>query len=228
MNKLYTLYMHTNMRNGKRYIGITSQSVNRRWDCGRGYRTQVFFKAIEKYGWDGFRHEIIETGLSENDAIKKETDLIKKFDTCNPKYGYNQSEVGNAPSETTKQKISKTKKMRFAMGEKSAFWGHRHTEETKALMKAHHRDCSGENNSFYGKTHTDESKEKQSLVKKEMYKDTSKHPMSKPVICVETGKRFNCASDAAKEYGLNKSGICKAIKGTYASCGGYHWRYATA
>ena len=55
--------------NDKCYIGITCQSKpERRWQNGLGYKTQFFYRAIEKYGWDGFNHIILHKGLSENQA----------------------------------------------------------------------------------------------------------------------------------------------------------------
>lgn len=56
-NGNYTVYVHVNKINGKMYVGITSQTVEQRWRQGKGYKHCVFFyRAIEKYGWDGFEH----------------------------------------------------------------------------------------------------------------------------------------------------------------------------
>lgn len=50
------VYMHTNKINNKKYIGITG--LKRYWDRwrsdGSGYKTQVFGRAIDKYGWENF------------------------------------------------------------------------------------------------------------------------------------------------------------------------------
>ena len=53
----YTVYKHT-FPNNKVYIGITSQSVSRRWRNGEGYRNkqQLIYRAILKYGWDNIKH----------------------------------------------------------------------------------------------------------------------------------------------------------------------------
>ena len=39
-------------------------------------RNQPFFRAIEKYGWDNFRHIIIASDLTEMEAKEMEKDLI--------------------------------------------------------------------------------------------------------------------------------------------------------
>ena len=66
--KRWILYRHTSP-SGKVYIGITSKSVNKRWNGGRGYKTCIYFyNAILKYGWDNIKHEILFTDLEEKRA----------------------------------------------------------------------------------------------------------------------------------------------------------------
>lgn len=78
----FILYCHTNKLNGKKYFGITSQKNINRWRNGEGYKNQpVFYKAIQKYGWDNFNHEIIKTDLSEAEAKKLEQQYIKEYHT---------------------------------------------------------------------------------------------------------------------------------------------------
>ena len=62
----YTVYKHTSP-SGKVYIGITKRKPEYRWNKGKGYRKDqlLFYRAIKKYGWDNFTHEILYTGLSE-------------------------------------------------------------------------------------------------------------------------------------------------------------------
>ena len=64
LSRKYLVYKHT-APNGKVYIGITSQSPQRRFNNGRGYYHNDHFKrAIEKYGWKGFSHEILTEDLN--------------------------------------------------------------------------------------------------------------------------------------------------------------------
>ena len=90
-NKKYTVYMHINKINQKRYIGITSQTVNRRWrKDGQGYKQcKLFYRAIKKYGWDNFEHIILQEGLTEEEAKKEEHRLIVKYKSNNKYYGNN-------------------------------------------------------------------------------------------------------------------------------------------
>lgn len=75
MNK-WTIYEHISP-SGKVYVGITSMSPNTRWENGAGYKPCVlFYKAIQKYGWNNIQHVIIATGLGEKTAKNMEKDLI--------------------------------------------------------------------------------------------------------------------------------------------------------
>ena len=112
MIKTYTLYEHITPSN-KRYIGITSQEPNRRWQNGYGYIDNGYFmNAIKKYGWDNIKHNIIKEGLSENEACKIEKEYIKKYKSNNRKYGYNIAEGGQVVHNASERKGSKNHKSR--------------------------------------------------------------------------------------------------------------------
>lgn len=125
------VYCHTNKTNGKKYFGITSYKPEERWKNGYGYASNTIFrKAINKYTWDGFVHEVIADSLTETEAKEKEIELIALFKTnclkyTNPSYGYNMTDGGDG------------------------ICGYQHTEEWK---QQHSKVMSGENNPSYGKT----------------------------------------------------------------------------
>ena len=118
MNNRYIVYCHTNKINGKRYVGITSLDPNKRWKNGNGYyNNEHFYSAIKKYGWEEFSHEILFTDLSEDEACKKEIELIAKWDLCNSKKGYNNSYGGK------KGQMSEEAKNRYSQRQKGkGFW----------------------------------------------------------------------------------------------------------
>lgn len=112
----YIVYIHTNKIDGKRYVGITRQAPNRRWRNGNGYYlNEHFSRAIHRDGWDNFTHEIVFTGISKNEACKKEKELIAFYKTNDAMYGYNKSTGGEKPcqgaklSENTRKKMSEAK-----------------------------------------------------------------------------------------------------------------------
>lgn len=129
--KKWCVYCHTNKYNDKKYFGITSGPPEERWKNGYGYSEKTAFrKAINKYTWDGFWHEVIVTGLTEVEAKQKEIELIALFKTnClkynNPTFGYNMTDGGDG------------------------IVGYKHTEEWK---QQHSEAMRGENNPHYGKT----------------------------------------------------------------------------
>jgi len=50
VDKKYCIYVHTNLINNKKYVGITSQTIpERRWQNGEGYKhNSYFYTAIKK------------------------------------------------------------------------------------------------------------------------------------------------------------------------------------
>lgn len=89
-NKTWCVYMHT-FPNKKKYIGITCRSPVVRWGkTGSGYRDQkLMWNAIQEFGWDNIKHEILFYDLSEEEAKLKEEELITKYKTSLSDYGYN-------------------------------------------------------------------------------------------------------------------------------------------
>ena len=122
----YCVYKHTNKLNGKIYIGITCQKPEHRWGNGRGYNGQRFGFAILKYGWDGFEHEVLYSGLSELQAKILEVSLIHYYKSADRKYGYNVSEGGDIISDKTRKKIGKAQK-----GAKNHMYGKHHSDEAR-------------------------------------------------------------------------------------------------
>lgn len=104
---IYCLYIHINKTNGKVYIGI-SINPELRWANGYGYKKHNthFWAAIQKYGWNGFRHIIIRTGLSIDEAKELEIRWIYLFRANDPKFGYNKS-IGGDPGNMGKNATTK-------------------------------------------------------------------------------------------------------------------------
>lgn len=223
----YIVYRHTNPYNGKIYIGMTGQKPLRRWDRGRGYvENKYFYRAIKKYGWDNFYHEILCDGLTLEEANRIERFLIAKYDSANPKKGYNIDLGGNgvgSRSQLTREKLSKSHK-----GQKAWNKGRPHSEETRdriseALKGGHlsKETCAkmsasrtGKGNSFFGKHHSAESIKKNSM----------NQPKRKTVMCVETGVIYDSMAEAARQTGIRQGSISLVCSGSRSVAGGFHWK----
>ena len=109
--------MHTNLTNGKMYVGITGKGAKHRW--GKGYRhCTKLYHAIKKYGWDGFDHRVLVDNLTKEDAEEIEQNLISDLMLQADQYGYNIADGGSAPvmSEETRRKISEANKGHHGRG----------------------------------------------------------------------------------------------------------------
>lgn len=114
----YTVYKLTDPA-GLVYIGVTGQTVERRWRKGRGYPNKTpIRKAIMRYGWNQFRHEILCEKLTKDGAEKMEKWFIAYYRSDDPAKGYNRFlgglGKGARMSDTTKKLASEAKMRLYA------------------------------------------------------------------------------------------------------------------
>jgi hypothetical protein len=112
MSEKFTVYMHVNKINGKRYVGITSQNPVERWQNGKGYhKNKHFSDAIKKYGWGAFDHMILFC-TDKDTACNIEQWLIAEYKTTDKHFGYNLTSGGEhfKHSKESKKLISQRRK----------------------------------------------------------------------------------------------------------------------
>ena len=221
IKNIYYVYIHTNKINNKKYVGITKQNPEKRWgNNGNNYKSSPhFYQAIQKYGWNNFKHLVIASQLTQEEACKMEKELIKKYNTQNRKFGYNILEGGIAPQlpQEVKNKISKAlkgnknglgkkcseeKKRKISLAQK----GRKLTEEHKVKLrkpKSITHPCSKE------------TREKIIANKKD----------KKAIICIETGIEYESIQECARQLNLYATNICKVLKGKIKTTGGFHFKY---
>lgn len=191
----YIVYKHT-CPNGKVYIGITSQLPRVRWKYGGGYKHSAhFYAAIQKYGWNNIKHEILFENLTKEEAEQKEIALIALYKSTDREYGYNIAEGGIVHRQTpeTRKRMSESKKnispeTRKKLSE--AIKGQKRSAELRALWSAQRK----------GKGTT-------------------------AVRCVETGIVYNSIIEAAEAVGAHPTNISRASRNvkSYATVKGFRW-----
>ena len=216
-DRKYCVYCHTSP-SGKRYIGITCQRPTHRWNNGNGYRKSPhFYKAIQKYGWENIQHEIFFENMSRDEACEKEVELIRKYKTNNPKYGYNLSVGGESGfvgcSWSEERRRSASAKM---TGDKRCL-GYKHTAETRkrmseAQLRREHKPLT-------------EKQKETSIANLPPPKRGADNPTARPVFCVELHVVYSCGKEAAEALGLQRAHISSVCRGKRATTGGYHFRF---
>lgn len=94
------VYKHT-FPNGKVYFGYTSyKNTNKRWGKnGDGYKNQPVYDAIEHFGWDNIKHEIVAKGIpTVAEAKILEKKLINEHHSNDIHFGYNFTPGGDSIS----------------------------------------------------------------------------------------------------------------------------------
>ena len=106
---MYSIYLHTTP-DGKKYVGSTSQELNKRFSRGHLYKNNTrFYDAIKLFGWDNIEHQVLETVEDKKIAIKREEYYTLLFRSNEPEFGYN-IYVGNIQNEEAKNKRSEKMK----------------------------------------------------------------------------------------------------------------------
>ena len=90
------VYKLTNKINGKGYVGKAKDSYRRMWEHRTGKtmrgkkkgKLQYVDTAIQKYGWDNFEVEMLETNVDPTKLLEREAYWMRQCDTLVPK-GYN-------------------------------------------------------------------------------------------------------------------------------------------
>lgn len=224
MEECYLVYQHINKINGKQYVGITKRKPEECWGLnGQKYSTSPkFYTAIQKYGWDNFEHNILETNLTKDEACEKEQYYIKKFNSLSPN-GYNLTTGGEMTimSEEARQKLSNSMK-------NNTNGAHPCSEETKEKIRL----------ALKGKKFTEEHKQHISEAKRgkstgSCSEEKRQHIIAakkdkKPVYCVELNIVYESIQEYARQLNLYATNISKVCKGQrLKTTGGYHFQYAT-
>ena len=173
------IYKTTNLVNGKIYIG-QDKNNNPKY-IGSG---DLIKKAIEKYGKDNFKKEILIICDNQIDLDEYERFFIKEFDSTNKLTGYNIS-IGGRNGTTLNRKMSEKTKKQMSNSRNGIIF-----------TKEHKKNLS---NAHVGKKISDETKRKmsesQKLVNRKKMSSETKAKISSAklgkVPSIETKKRMS-------------------------------------
>lgn len=223
----FKVYVHI-APNNKLYIGITCKDVLRRWGVsGSGYCNNAhFWNAIQKYGWDNFKHIVLLENLSEEKALIIEECLIQKYSTYKQKYGYNRSLGGRyggygykrSQSCECRSKISQSKKgVKFSEQHKQALknaWQNRRLNgKDVAWNKGKHLKSTGCIDNFLKAGLQNIENRKVSILQIDLQTN-------------EVLNEFGSMIDAARHFNRNYiTSIRQTAEGKRKSAFGYGWKY---
>lgn len=108
------VYKITNKINNKIYFGITKCGIKKRWiqhRCNSTRKNYHLYRAIVKHGFENFKIDIIKNCDSDLEMYQLEKDLIKKYKSNNPLYGYNNSTGGESSTLGSVRNYEQRKKI---------------------------------------------------------------------------------------------------------------------
>lgn len=162
-----SIYLITNTVNDKKYVGQTIHPIEKRFEehkrCavskGSNSGCIALYSAMDLYGVDKFKTEILDTANTDEELDELEIKHIAELNTLSPN-GYNIRTGGKNGKHCDESR----ERMRLAkLGDKNHNFGKPRTEETKRKIS---ESRAGEKHHFYGKELTDEHKLKLSQAHK--------------------------------------------------------------
>ena len=203
------------MINGKKYIGKHSTTDVYDGYFGSGIAIK---QAINKYGIDNFKKEIICYCDNEEELKEMEKYHIKKEGTFSKGYNLTLGGEGILGYKHTEDSIRKASDSRKRYYEENPEMREKISEMAKERV--------GKLNPFYGRKLSQEHIDKLTVSRVKAITGVN-NPSARSVICNETGVKYDLAQDAATAVGLKYSTtILKACKNIRKSAGGFTWRYA--
>jgi len=155
----HSVYLITNLDNGKYYVGKTSKPSLSKYlrdafsNAMKGRNNRPFLhRALRKYGLGTFVIESLTSCDTNEQAILFERAWIASLDARNHAVGYNLSEGGEGSpgievSAATRLKLSIVNRGRRPWNKGRSYHNQSPSKQT------------GENNSFFGKSHSQETKD---------------------------------------------------------------------
>ena len=191
--------------NNKKYVGIESNTGQRKQYHSRGYTHTLVGRAVNKHGWENCKFRYLIINAPDNTCYHVEKKLIRLWKLQDPKNGYNISEGG----EKTNKGYKRSKEAIRRQHETRRKNGYIVTKTHKNKIR----------NTLKGKKHT-----------RQRRLNLSKTNGGKPFYVLKDDKiigKFELRSDAAIELNLHISKIGLCLNGKRNTHKGYKFKYVT-
>lgn len=235
MKNTYSIYKITNTMNDKLYIGQTAFGIEKRFKehtnkaKSGNYNHRPLYSAMNKYGIENFNIELIENGLSKEEANEREQYWISFYSTYNDN-GYNATiggDDGGTHSCTVYQiDMNTLKVIKKFESTREAARNYAKNGNNAPINKV----CLGKSNSAYGFYWCYENNYETFIKEKELTNKTKETKKVKKVeqydlTTNEIINTYDSAWLAENELNVTHGHIKRVCNGERKSYKGYGWRY---
>ena len=202
------IYKTTNLINNKFYIGKDAKNTKSYLGSGK-----VLKQAIQKYGKENFKKEILEYCTDLEHLDEREIYWIDKYNALEEGYNLTEGGTGGDTSHGREYKsLSDTHRKNLSNSLKGRDIWNKGLKGYMGANKASYKP--GKDHPFYGKKRDPKIYEKivETRKKNGTYEAVAKRQMKK-VINEEDGKVFDSILEAAKYYNLTKDQVGSSCRG---------------
>lgn len=238
--KLYTIYRILNMCTSKVYIGVTSESINKRFYRhlynAKNWRNpeSILYKSIRKYGETNFHIFTIEECLNKFDAFKKEIFYIKQYNSKVPN-GYNLTDGGEgSPGIKRSQEQFKIHKELYSIPviredgiifpsyTEAAKNSETNTGNIAQVIKGKRSKAGG----YKWKLLNNDPIEERVIerVKRELNQERTIYKR-KPIYCFTNNKKYSSIMEASRDLNIDFRQIQAVACGKRLHCKGFKFKY---
>ena len=224
MERNYRVYCYTNQITNQRYIGKTCRKYQseRAGKNGKNYDNGgVFWNDIQLYGWPNFKYEVIEDGLTKEEAEIKEREYIEKFNTIYP-FGLNLQSGGLKGRNThpiTRRKQSQSQSKITHTGTEGLHWW------TDGEIEICCEECP---EGFYPgrKPTSDETRERMSEASKGRvpWNKGKGTPVQQYTKDGQLIAEYSSLKEAERQTGIWAGSIDRCCKGQRKTANGFIWK----
>lgn len=230
-NRPSLVYLAVNKVNGKRYIGMTRQTLARRksqhLNMARKEADQysIFHKAIRKYGADAFEFSIVAECPSYKDAAIEEMRLIRELAP-----EYNLGVGGEAvPNVGYRMTDAAKEKMRKKMVGKPGYWTGKKRPDIAQKQRERLTGRPDLNKHLWSAARTPEARAKMAAsLRGKAPTDAMRAAVlkrRKRILCINDGRVFVGSQEAADAIGTRQDFVLAHLRGRHPHVKGFRLKY---